>query len=328
MITQVIKNRYEIVNFLGKGGFGETYLAKDLDFPNHPLRVVKILRPQTNDPQLLQLARDLFKREAEVLSKLGKHNLIPELFAYFEDNNEFFLVQEWIDGDDLTKEIDHGQKFSEQEVIMLLKDILTPLEIVHQNKVIHRDLKPSNLIRRRHDGKICLIDFGGVKQILTTQQNSPQKTIAIGTPGYFSMEQSQGFPVLASDIYSVGIIAIEALTGQFPISNDWEKQVKISSNFLNILNKMINPDLNLRYSCATEALTAINSLNNISNLSKINTRIITILSKPPINWLWKVSIGFVAIAVFIFVLSVKFELKGFNFNSPDQKQTPPPNWTW
>ena len=310
MIPQIIKNRYEVTKFLGKGAFGETYLAKDLDFPNHPFRVVKILRPQSNDPDTLQIARNLFQREAEVLSKLGKDDLIPELFAYFEYNQEFYLVQEWIEGEDLTTEIYPGKKITETEVIALLKDVLTALKTVHENNVIHRDLKPSNLMRRKKDGKIVIIDFGGVKEIATT--GTPlQQTIIIGTPGYFPIEQSRGYPVLASDIYAVGIMAIQALTGEFPILNDWEKQIKITPDFLKILKTMITDDLNIRYSSATQTLNAINSLNWRKNI---------------ILWLGKIIVGVGAIALFIAILSVSFN---WSFRpSENQKQTPPRGWTW
>ncbi len=310
MIPQIIKNRYEIIKFLGKGAFGETYLAKDLDFPNHPFRVVKILRPQSNDPQILQIARNLFQREAEVLSKLGKNDLIPELFAYFEENQEFYLVQEWIEGEDLTTEIYPGKQLTETEIIALLKDVLTALKTVHENNVIHRDLKPSNLMRRKKDGKIVIIDFGGVKEIATTGTPSKQ-TIIIGTPGYFPVEQSRGFPVLASDIYALGIMAIEALIGQFPIPNDWEKQIKITPELLKILKRMITDDLKIRYSSATKTLNAINSLNGRKN---------------NILWLGKIIVGVGAIALLIVILSVNFN--GGNRPPENQKQTPPPGWKW
>jgi serine/threonine protein kinase len=326
MINTIIKNRYEVVNFLGKGGFGETYLAKDLDFPKHPLRVVKILRPASNDPQTLQIARDLFQREAEVLSELGKYDLIPQLFAYFEDNQEFYLVQEWIDGEDLTKEIDQGKQLTETEVITLIRDILNALKMVHQNNVIHRDLKPSNLIRSRQDGKIFVIDFGGVKQVVSSLQSSPVRTIIIGTPGYYPLEQGQGFPVLSSDIYAVGIIAIQALTGKFPIPKNWENEVKISDNFLNILRKMVTDDLTIRYASATEALAAINSLiKPVSSVTK--TPILSTIPSLPKShsWLWKIGLASIVIAIFVGIFSLKFDFPKPSDNTP---QSPPPGWTW
>jgi serine/threonine protein kinase len=327
MLQQIIKNRYEICQFLGKGGFGETYLAKDLDFPNHPFRVVKILRPDSNDPQTLQIARDLFKREAEVLSNLGKTDLIPELFAYFEVDQEFYLVQEWIEGEDLTKEISPGQQLPENQVIELIRDILIALQMVHQNNVIHRDIKPSNLMRRRQDGKIVVIDFGGVKQIANSKQNLNLRTIGIGTPGYYPLEQISGFPVLASDIYAVGMIAIQALTGQFPIPNDWEQGVTISSRFRNILKQMITDDLNIRYSSAMEALEAINSLSQPSSKASLKTQNITVNTQrqtlSPL--IWKIGLAGLAIAIFLGIFSLKFDFPNPSDNTP---KSPPPGWTW
>lgn len=332
MIQQTIKNRYEVTQFLGKGGFGETYLAKDLDFPGHPLRVVKILRPENSDPQSLEIARRLFKTEAETLSRLGKHDLIPELFAYFEYKNEFYLVQEYIDGYDLSKEIYEGNQLNEKEVIELIRDILIGLKIVHDNKVIHRDLKPPNLIRRHLDKKIVIIDFGGVKQIVNSGHNSPQKTIMIGTDGYFPPEQSQGLPVLGSDIYAVGAIAIQALTGEMSIPKDWQKKVKISPKFLNILTRMIQDAPKIRYSSANDTLKAIYSLipssHNSSSSSTIQTIITTVTSKPAITLFQKITLGVMAIAILIVMLSFSIDLGIFQNNPSSEDKTLPAGEVW
>ncbi|MEG4344390.1 bifunctional serine/threonine-protein kinase/formylglycine-generating enzyme family protein [Microcoleus sp. A003_D6] len=272
MLGRTLRNRYQIIKFLGKGGFGHTYLAKDLDLPGHPQCVVKHLKPQNPDPALLLIARRLFDAEAQTLYKLGKlHDQIPKLSAHFEENGEFYLVQDFIAGHDLTKELIPGKKLSESYTITLLHNILEILAIVHQQKVIHRDLKPDNLMRRQ-DGKIVLIDFGAVKEISTIVVNAQKPTsltIAIGTPGYMPSEQAKGKPRFASDIHAVGMMGIQALTGEHPFNlrEDthtgeviWRNQAQVSNNLANVLDKMVRDNFSQRYQNAEEALQAILSL--------------------------------------------------------------------
>lgn len=257
---------------MGQGAFGDTYLAKDLDLPGQPQCVVKHLKPKDPNPDHLLIAKGLFDKEAETLYKLGKlHDQIPCLSAHFEENREFYLVQDFIEGHDLTKELILGKKLSESYTITLLHDILEILAIVHQQNVIHRDLKPANLMRR-DDGKIILIDFGAVKEISTMVVNAQGQTsftVGIGTSGYMPSEQAKGKPKLCSDIYAVGMIGIQALTGQPPdtLPEDpqtgeviWRNQAQVSNNLANILDKMVRDNFSQRYQDAGEALQAILSL--------------------------------------------------------------------
>ena len=185
MIGNILRQRYKIVKQLGAGGFGETYLAEDLDIPVTPkaVCVVKKLHPTMITPDSLRL----FEQEAKILYELGKyHDQIPKLYAYLQEGQEFYLIQEFIDGYDLTQEITPGKKLGEGEVIQLLRDVLEILVYVHENKVIHRDIKPDNIMRRK-DGKLVLIDFGVVKKINTTiaiKSGFTSRTIGIGTQGY------------------------------------------------------------------------------------------------------------------------------------------------
>ncbi|MBD2338332.1 serine/threonine protein kinase [Calothrix sp. FACHB-156] len=267
---KIIRGHYRIQERLGSGGFGITYLAVDIDRPSHCKFVVKQLSLRRHDPHTLPLARELFQREAKVLERLGKkYDRIPELFAYFEENEEFYLVQEFIDGKDLTSEIIPDRPLEENTVIALLQDILQVLEFIHQEKVIHRDIKPSNLIRRYSDGKIVLIDFGAVKEISTlevNENNTPSLTRNVGTPGYIPLEQEQGHPKLCSDIYALGVLGIQALSGLVPRNLEknpageliWRKYVPNISNALaSVLDKMVCRNFNNRYESATEALIAL-----------------------------------------------------------------------
>ncbi|BAY40714.1 serine/threonine protein kinase [Nostoc sp. NIES-2111] len=198
---------------------------------------------------------------------MGKeHNQIPELYDFFEENREFYLVQEYIDGYDLSYEMEQGKPWSEADVIQLLQEILEVLDFVHQNNVIHRDIKPLNLMRRYSDNKIVLIDFGVVKEISALGVNAQGKissTVPIGTRGYMPNEQFYGHPKLCSDIYAVGMTAIQALTGlppqelhidSFTLEVIWREKAQVSKILADILTKMVQRDYKQRYTDAGEVL--------------------------------------------------------------------------
>ncbi|HEY9667146.1 MAG TPA: tetratricopeptide repeat protein [Coleofasciculaceae cyanobacterium] len=270
-LGRTIGGHYKIINLLGQGGFGTTFIAQNQHLPGNQQCVVKQLKPQATDPLTLQIARRLFETEAKVLHQLGNHDQIPQLFAYFEENQEFYLVQELIEGNDLSREVIPGQKLSEDWVISLLRDILEILDFVHQQNVIHRDINPRNLIRRKQDNKLVLIDFGAVKQVSTQviKGGRTNLTIAIGTPGYLPSEQANGYPKASSDIYAVGMIGIQALTGilphELPINPDtgeitWQDKALVSSGFAQVLDTMVRYDFRQRYQSAALALQALNDL--------------------------------------------------------------------
>jgi serine/threonine-protein kinase len=276
MIGSLLDQRYQVVELLGKGGFGHTYIAQDTRRPGNPTCVVKHLKPATNDPDFLQTARRLFSTEADALEKLGNHDQIPRLLAYFEENEEFFLVQEFIDGHPLSAEMLSGNRWEESQVIQLLYEILPVLDFIHNNNVIHRDLKPQNIIRRHSDNKLVLVDFGAVKQVqmyslMSPEQQFKNQTIAIGTPGYMPSEQAQGRPRPNSDIYALGMIAIQALTGLSPkqLAEDptsgeiiWQQYAQVSDHLAVIISKMVRPYYKYRFHFADEALEALASITH------------------------------------------------------------------
>ncbi len=158
MLNQLLGGHYRVVQDLQEGGFAKTYIAEDHHRPGHPKCAVKFLKPASNQSNSLAIARRLFKQEAEILEKLGQHAQIPRLLAYFEENQEFYLVQEFIEGHPLSTELPRGYCWSESKVIQMLQDVLQTLEFVHSFGVIHRDIKPNNLIRRKKDSRVVLID--------------------------------------------------------------------------------------------------------------------------------------------------------------------------
>ncbi|MBW4690301.1 MAG: CHASE2 domain-containing protein [Lyngbya sp. HA4199-MV5] len=273
MFGKTLAGRYTIKKVLGSGGFGETYVAEDTQRPGNPVCVVKQLRPNSNNPKLFHLARRLFQQEAEALEKLGKHDQIPQLLAYFEEDQEFYLAQEFIAGQPLSSELSLGKQEPEFRVVAILQELLTILEFVHRHNVIHRDIKPNNIIRRRSDGKLVLIDFGAVKEIsqITEDDRRTGFTVGIGTQGYMSNEQCAGNPRLNSDIYAVGMIGIQALTGLSPsqLIQDkntgeisWKHRAQVSYALAEVLSNMVRYDFRHRYQSATEALQALQALGN------------------------------------------------------------------
>ncbi|KAB8330836.1 CHASE2 domain-containing protein [Scytonema tolypothrichoides VB-61278] len=261
----VLSGRYKITKVLGSGGFGCTYLAEDTQRPGNPICVVKQLMPARRDTNFLQVARRLFDAEAEILEALGKHNQIPQLLAYFEEKHEFYLVQEYIPGHSLSEELPPGRGVqSEPFVIDMLRGILKVLAFVHEHRVIHRDIKPSNIIRRAQDDQLVLIDFGAVKMMQPpSDEQTELATVAIGTRGYAPPEQFAGHPRLCSDIYALGMIGIQALTGLSPHELQpnpetgtvmWRQRTQVSEKLTQILNKMVCYHFSDRYQSASAVL--------------------------------------------------------------------------
>jgi len=216
----LLNNRYRVIRTLGGGGFGETFLAEDTQMPSNRRCVIKQLRPILNNPQIYQLVQERFQREAAILEDLGSAtNQIPTLYAYFQSDGQFYLVQEWIEGDTLTEKVQQQGLLSESAVREILINLLSVLEYVHNQRIIHRDIKPDNIILRHRDHKAVLIDFGAVRESMGTVVNSqglPTSSIVIGTPGFMPSEQAAGRPLYSSDLYSLGITAIYLLTGKQP----------------------------------------------------------------------------------------------------------------
>jgi CHASE2 domain-containing sensor protein/predicted Ser/Thr protein kinase len=279
ILGKKLGGRYKIAKVLGSGGFGETYIAEDIQRPGSPQCVVKQLRPSTNDPKHMRLARRLFQSEAETLELLGEHDQIPRLLAYFEEDQEFYLAQEFIAGPSLSEELSLGRHLPESRIVMMLQELLEVLSFVHSKNVIHRDIKPSNVIKRNSDGKLVLIDFGAVKALHNPILDSDAlatATIGIGTQGYMPPEQCAGNPRFNSDLYAVGMMGIQALTGLPPsqLKEDpqtgeiqWREKAIVSSPLAAILTKMVYYDFQKRYQSAIEALSDLMQLSNLSTLS-------------------------------------------------------------
>ncbi len=252
----LVNDRYRAIKILGRGGFGRTFLAIDEAKPSHPTCVIKQFLPV--DSEFVGEAKRLFRQEAIRLDDLGKHPQIPELFAFTEQENRLYLVQEFIDGCNLGKELQQEGVFDEVKIRKLLNDLLPVLQFMHDAQVIHRDIKPDNIIRRQSDAKTTLVDFGAAKFATKLGETGT----AIGTAGYASHEQSLGKAVFSSDIYSLGVTSIYLLTdvepwNLFDASEGfiWRHHTPgISDRLAQILEKMISVSVKHRYASAKEVL--------------------------------------------------------------------------
>lgn len=303
----MLDGRYVPTKLLGRGGFGAAFLARDRRIPGMRQCVVKQFQPSGNlTLTQLQQAQLMFEREAEVLAQLGnEHEQIPDLFAFFpvivnslqpgQQDQFFYLVQEYIDGQNLEEELVQQGKFSEQQVLEVLQEILKVLKFVHHRGIIHRDIKPSNIMRRR-DGRLFLLDFGAVKQVTNVALGSAASSTGIYSMGFAPPEQMAGGQVFPStDLYALAVTLITLLTNQEAVklfdaySNQWKwrmhvvqaspTQVTVNPRLADILDKMLLPAANQRFQSAQEVLDALNSqpLTPI----QLNSPSVTLPPQPP-----------------------------------------------
>ncbi|CAO5071459.1 non-specific serine/threonine protein kinase [Microcystis aeruginosa] len=265
----MLNNRYEILKTLGRGGFGETFLAIDTRMPSGRKCVIKQLKP---DEATIGTAptsdwfQERFQREAAILEELGQNNRqIPQLYEYFSEGENFFFVQEWIEGITLSEKHQQEGNLSEAEVEKILRELLPVLDYIHGRGIIHRDIKPDNIILRASDGKPVLIDFGIFKEV--NNINGGSKTVPLGTPGYMASEQAAGHPVPSSDLYSLGLTAIFLLTGKTPqaLTSDpntgeilWRRDApSLHSNLAAVIDRAVRFHPRDRFTSAQEMLTGL-----------------------------------------------------------------------
>ncbi|AFY43386.1 serine/threonine-protein kinase [Nostoc sp. PCC 7107] len=293
-VGQVVNQRYQIIRQLGQGGFGRTYLAEDKQ-KAHQVCVLKEFAPQVQAQQDLQKAKELFEREANVLKKL-QHSQIPQFHASLQvqigSKDFFFLVQDYIEGDNYCQLLEQRQTFSEEEIILLLQQILPVLSYIHSKDVVHRDISPDNLIWRRSDNLPVLIDFGGVKQLPASQgfwftKLAVNHTL-LGKKGYAPEEQiRQGKVFLSSDLYSLAVTILVLLTGKEPQKLYdsyqglwyWGKEIRVSPKLESILKKMLAYKPSDRYQTAEQVLKDLPSpaVTKPSNpyITKLKTQIVS-----------------------------------------------------
>ena len=269
-MTVLLNNRYRIISTLGRGGFGETYLTEDTHMPSRRKCVLKQLKPIVKQPKTPLWMKERFQREAAILEELGQGSeQIPRLYAYFSEDDKFYLVQEWIDGLTLDQYWQQEGNLHRDEVRRILTQLLPVLDYVHSRRIIHRDLKPENIILRQGDKQPFLIDFGAVKEAIATEVNNSESnySASIGTPGYMSSEQAAGRPIYSSDLYSLGLTAIFLLTGKSPHELDsdpqtgeiiWQEHAfNVDSELIEILDRAVRFHPRDRFSTAQEMRSAL-----------------------------------------------------------------------
>jgi len=277
MSSTILSNRYRVLSVLGDGGFGKTFLVEDTQMPSNRQCVLKQLKPiHDQTPEIRQLVQDRFQREAAILEKLGEtHAQIPCLYAYFSENEQFYLVQEWIDGVTVAQQVEQAGPQSETLVKAMVASLLDAIAFIHSQGIVHRDIKPDNIILRRQDNQPVLIDFGAVKETMNTvldSQNYSTRSIVVGTPGYMPVEQLSGRPVYASDLYSLGMTALYMLIGKSPqelVSDPatgqllWRQHAPdISTDFADFLDTAIRTHTPDRFTSATAMQSALAQLSS------------------------------------------------------------------
>jgi serine/threonine protein kinase len=291
-----LKDRYQALKLIGQGGFGKTFLAIDHDKPSKPYCVIKQFFPKLDDPNDREKATELFGQEAIRLDELGKHPQIPALLAYFvQENQDQYLIQEYIEGQNLQQELKNKGIFNQAEILKLLTDLLPILDFIHQCQVIHRDIKPENIIRREQYDKLVLVDFGAAKAV--TPLNRSVTGTVIGSAEYMAPEQLNGKAINASDLYSLGVTCLYLLTGVSPLElfdsgeHEWVWQDHLNNNAVSddlgkVIDKMINFGTKKRYQNAVEILQDLGiDLAALSEKSAQNTAqpIIYIVPSPDLK---------------------------------------------
>ncbi|MFN6466033.1 MAG: protein kinase domain-containing protein [Nostoc sp. DedVER02] len=287
-VGTVLQNRYRIIQILGQGGFGRTYLAEDQRRFNE-LCAIKELISTATETLALQKAQELFHREAAILYQI-EHPQVPKFRERFEQDERLFLVEDYVAGQTYRNMLDErlavGRTFTEAEILQLIQSLLPVLEHIHSRGIIHRDISPENIILRDSDAKPVLIDFGVVKE-LATRLRSPESAMpetTVGKLGYSPSEQMQtGGAYPSSDLYALAVSAIVLLTGKEPrelfdenqLTWNWQRWVKVSPRFAQVLNRMLNHLPSDRYQSAASVSQALQPLEQVSlpplNASNLQT---------------------------------------------------------
>ncbi|QSJ18848.1 serine/threonine protein kinase [Nostoc sp. UHCC 0702] len=264
-LVPLLRNRFRVIQVLSdEGGFGRTYLSEDTDKLNERC-VIKQLAPKFQGTWSQKKAMDLFAEEAKRLQELGEHPQIPTLLAYFRQDNCLYLVQQFINGQNLLKELQQRKAYRPGEIQAILLDLVPVLQFIHDRGVIHRDIKPENIIRNRKDGRLSLIDFGSSKQLTAKVQK--KIGTSIGSHGYSPLEQIRdGKACPASDLFALGATCFHLLTGTSPFQlwmeygygwvNNWREYLRspLNPELDLILDKLLQKDIQLRYQSADEVI--------------------------------------------------------------------------
>lgn len=271
MKGKLLNNRYRILETISQEDFSASFLAIDTHLPSKPRCIIKKLQAILGNSQM-KAVKQRFEREAAIIESLGSENAqIPQLYAYFSEGGDFYLVQEWIEGITLQQKQQVAEKVSEFEVRSILLDLLPLLDYVHSRRIVHRNIKPDNIILRTEDNLPVLVGFSVVKEIIANanQNQTAQCSMVLGTPEYMPAEQAIGRPIFSSDLYSLGLTAIFLLTGKSPSTFQYDSQKerilwhtdapRLETNLASVINRAIRSHPKDRYATASEMLSALQS---------------------------------------------------------------------
>ena len=300
----ILQNRYRVLSILGQGGFGRTYLAEDQGRFNELCALKELLPPQDN-AYALEKSKELFQREAQILYQI-QHPQIPQFRATFEQDQRFFLVQDYVEGKTYRALLDErktqGYVFSEAEVIQILQQVLPVLSYIHGKGIIHRDIAPDNIMLRQSDRLPVLIDFGVVKELATRIQSpdTVRQSTTVGKLGYAPTEQMQtGRAYPNSDLYALAVTAVVLLTGREPqelfdettMTWRWQRLITVTPGFGMVINRMLSYRTTDRYQSSQDVLQALQFPPNVTPVPQTPPPIATQPQQPPSSSMDTVAVG-------------------------------------
>ncbi len=272
LIDQILIGRYKIKSYLGGKSGIHTYLADNFWQQERSPCVIKQISLLKSSSRVLGESEFSVAKLSENFEKIDRSIHLPKLLDRFEQNQKFYLVREYIEGKSLKQQLKQQYRLSNTKVIFLLRDVLETLDSAHKQGIIHQNIRPSNLIVRDSDGKVVLIDFGMVSEVI----GNLGKIIYPETKAYIPPEQMAGRANFSSDIYALGLTGIEALTGVNPQQLKrteteeitWLSEWEIDSKLAKILDRMVSLDLGKREREARKLLEDLKAIENSSNSSK------------------------------------------------------------
>jgi serine/threonine-protein kinase len=210
----IYRGRYALQQSIGKGGMAEVFLGRD-ELLDRPVAIKRLSKENADDPSFVER----FRREAQAAAKLNHPNIVG-VFDYFEEDGEYFIVQEYIDGRSLAELLRAEGRLHPDRAADIAADIAAGLGAAHREGMVHRDVKAGNVLVAT-DGQVKVADFGIARVFAGGDSELTQAGTVMGTATYFSPEQAQGKPVdPRSDLYSLGVVLYEMLVGQPPFSGD------------------------------------------------------------------------------------------------------------
>jgi tetratricopeptide (TPR) repeat protein len=262
MIGKILADRYQITEVRDSG---RVLVAEDTHRPGYPLCLIQRLQGAASNPQGFQIAKLILEQRVEAIGRLGKFSQIPAVLTFFELDQGLYLLEEMVMGHPLSQELLAGTPWSEAQTCELMRELLEMLVYMHQHDVILRGFRPDNLIRRQTDGKLVIVNLLLLPP-RSRSQGLPNSDPLEISHLYMPPEQLQGNPIFNSNLYSLGMIALQALTGLPPvglpeIKSHWHDRVNVSPKFRALLDRILANETRDRYRSAKETLKVLQQVS-------------------------------------------------------------------